>query len=573
MNPYLTEVLANHASWAMHTNAQLINQIQIIENSYYSYYSSRSRTLNDALRNTLGAYTGRYNTPNAYKILKGMCTLLLRNKNIRVMPEYLPLQESQCANLDSLITAMSLPAIDNNYINIHIYSVPKGKSYLKTLLDQETQLERFKVVETCCIQNPHHFIRVYKGFKNTDTQDITIFTSEVSRDLIAMLWVLLPGLLGLQQEPIGENSPELVEKLQKHNKRIDILLRFCQYLYELNSTNTQQQVNAMIREFTNAFADTFDFQAQNLNTFTERLANATNQNAIKHYKSLIDNANSNIKSLESQLTNYYNEKRQYERELMMNKKVSVEDVQPFFDTIKSSKQIEIISSSNTTLTLRITAPLQYFSEDFERYEKNTSSDYNYYYRNLTDYKRILHKIFVTREYQLITQAVITFTISETHGSTPVTIAATTSSLSQFTQFPNPHLYHYNCWSQAKAEMIKNICTANYELVVMQAIAAVQTVNVAEHASFVSGLLGDFRNSSFEHLIHIIDSNNNVYTLPELLAHEKELKQKEELQILEQKLEETQKAQKEYTQIEIPYVEDDFDDNEYPTENNNETNNA
>ena len=101
-------------------------------------------------------------------------------------------------------------------------------------------------------------------------------------------------------------------------------------------------------------------------------------------------------------------------------------------------------------------------------------------------------------------------------------------------------------------MNKNIYEGNYELVVMQMIAAVQSVNVAENASFVSGLLGDIKNSSTlrDLLTFIVKTPEGTKELnyQQILEYEHNLTQQT---ILQQAKETIAQNPQTYTQVELP----------------------
>lgn len=553
MNTHLTQALQDTAAWSQ-ANEQLIEQINAANARYYLYTHCQSRTLQAVVSRTINRYSGYSGIPNPYVILKGIYELILK-KRISLIPGYLTPSAEQCATLETFTSLLPTPDTTTDTIKIYLYMIPKGKSFVRPILDANT-LNRVKNVETPCLINISHFLRIYKGFNNTAPEDITIFTSDISEDFLAMLWILLPILLDMQPQTCAEDAPEeLKEKIEIYNKRVKVLTKLCEELYSI-SEHTPQTLTTFIKQVTTELIKLFDFQKQALNSFTERLANATNENAVKHFKTELQNCNYKIKELEDKLQQNYTTKMDLERQLIVNTQLTAEDVKPFFETIQNSKHIEIMSSTDTTLRLRITAPLQYFSEDFERYEKNVSSDYNYYYKNLPEHKTILHKIFVTREYKIDMQAIVDLTINTNYNGQPMSFAALRGNHTKFTRLPNPHLWHHDCWSQAKSEMTKNICAGNYELVIMQAIAAVQTVNVAEHTSFVNGFLYDFRQNLYENLIYITDTDGNEHSLTEMLKIEKQLKQQ-----LQKDFKEPQTIKKEYTQIEIPNEDDDEENND------------
>ena len=165
-----------------------------------------------------------------------------------------------------------------------------------------------------------------------------------------------------------------------------------------------------------------------------------------------------------------------------------------------------------------------------------------------------------------------FDINGSRNITPLRYSVDRQS-GKYTVFPNPHLYHYNCWSKAKAEMDKNILAGNYELVVAQAIAAVQSINVAEQQSFVNNFLDDFKESFWQQRMQFMipGQDKKIYTFNEIMAIEKKALEQtaDTLQALVQNnsteaLQETLRQQTEqttgYVQVEVP-DEDDNDDND------------
>jgi hypothetical protein len=227
------------------------------------------------------------------------------------------------------------------------------------------------------------------------------------------------------------------------------------------------------------------------------------------------------------------------------------------ETIQTSPAIEIISTSTDTLVLRVTAPFQYFTEsDFQIQEDNPNSTFNNYIGYRKTLKTILHKVFVTREYKLIAQALISLKINETNYSNAIISAniiqhAGVDGLEDYTEFPNPHLWHYNCWNTARTEMAKNLAAGKYELAVLQMVAAVQSLNIAENASFNNGLVADLTSRpSLQKLAHFIIEDGTILSLPELIEHEEKLEKEQALE----KAKETLKTQsQEYTQVELPNI--------------------
>ena len=230
--------------------------------------------------------------------------------------------------------------------------------------------------------------------------------------------------------------------------------------------------------------------------------------------------------------------------------ITDDDVKPFMQTLRETKAIEILEMDNTRLVLKITAPFQYFTpSDLETLENNKNSDYYRYIISKPYLKDLLHKVFVTQEYKLLAQGIIKLEINDNdYSDTPLSINARTYSLDEFTEFPNPHLFHHNCWAAAKQEMTKNICAGNFELVVMQMVAAVQSVNLAEHASFINGFVYDIvNNSRMRNLATFVDKDGNTYNYTQMLD---KIEQEENAKVLAEAKEIIDSAEG-YVQIELP----------------------
>ena len=64
--------------------AALKNAIESRTNNSISYYYARSRSL----ANVLNRLTRYYNTVNPYKVLLGLCSLMLGDKQIKITPNF-----------------------------------------------------------------------------------------------------------------------------------------------------------------------------------------------------------------------------------------------------------------------------------------------------------------------------------------------------------------------------------------------------------------------------------------------------------------------------------------------------
>lgn len=497
-------------------------------NDMYSGYETlagytSSRNLEDALATTVKRYIS--NGPNAHKFLFGLCTLINPSKRkIRIMPYYraITTEESTTLQLNKLLAPSARP--QTNADTIHICYISKGKSFAKTLLESPDNIAtNLKNIEAILTQDSNHFIKVYKGFTDTNPNDITIFTSEANARLISGITTLLPLLFDIIPKEIPEACPpEFLKEVEEYNTKLTHLTEIFAILFQTlnNNTDNSDTAHNTIRDLCNKFATLFNFESSLLTDFSKNLAKAHITNATRYLQNEIDNTQRRIREQEQVLSEHYNKLQHYQRELVLHSAATEDDVTPFINTIRSSKAIEVLDGNGNNIRLRITAPLQFFTpSDFEAYEKNTNSEYN---RNYTDptIKKIMHKIFVTREYSLMLQSIIRIRLNQYYERDILTFDAQTDNLSEFKEIPNPHLYKHNCWREARTEMQKNIAKGDYELVVMQMIAATQSVNVAEGASFINGLLMFLKTPEMLQKAHVIDNTTKqTYSWKDLIKHE------------------------------------------------------
>lgn len=559
----LTDFISREADWRSIFPAPLHEAIRALyeRHSMADTYAMQSRTLKNVLMNTVGYY----GQSQIYTDIAGICSLAFNNRKLTFKGHYNIISSEQANNL-SLGDIIHTENASQDKIYIHLYHIPKGKSYVRELLDKTPDLNRLKQIETFCIENPYHFVRIYQGIGfGMNPWDIVIFSDTFSEHFIQTLLVMLPNMLQLQYLKTTEEHPELDDEDETYNKRLGFVYAFFTQLFKIYSKEIQtdaqlQATRVTIKTILTNYKDCFDFTSAALNDFLTNLANARNNSATRYYTNQLSSLANNIERMEHELQNYYVRQTNLQRELIAINTLNRDEVKPFVDTITNSPNIEILNASTNQMLIRVTAPLQYFrSEDFEAYERNEHSTYNAYFRNSPTLKNVLHKVFVTHEYKLLVQSIIELYINNNdYSNQPLTLNARTNNSTDFTEFPNPHLYHHNCWAAAKNEINKHICEGKFELAVMQIIAAVQTVNIAENASFVNGFLRDVLNSpTLRRKMTFIDKDQNKYTYDQILEHEQHLQQEQQKEQAKQIIENAPKN--EYTQVEIEDNDDDWDD--------------
>ena len=501
----------------LNVSRKLLKELRKINQQ--SYYHNRSRTFSHVLNQFSTSF--RYNwyvsntdtTTNIVHLLSALCTQTLSLLTQTKEPIFLDTIYMSPSDLTSYTGTELINALVNARTNISlkIAYIPRSKTELKQKLAGIPQdNERLKGIENLLIQDIYHLIRVYHIEKT-----ILVITSDITVNMLKMLYAQLPNLLNLVVKPI-ENLEEAPKSIIQYNQCVTLLRDLFKNFYDsltqsnFNVDAAHQHNKQILLGLTELLID--DSQAQN--TFIQNLANRRNIVQIQRLKNTETDLQNRINSYEADLNRYYERLAQTHRDLLLTKTLTPEDVQPFLDSlISSNKTVEILETSNTDMILRITVPLQYYNpEHYQAYVNNPGSVPNLSLNKRE--KEILYDTLINKKYAILLQAIIQLTISESDGL--LTFKANRTE-SDFTEMPNPHLYYYNCWSEARSQINKAIANNDYELIIPQILAAVQSVNVAENASFISHFIPDFTSDKWRNKIHFIDNETKeIISLVELL---------------------------------------------------------
>lgn len=500
-------------------NQNLLNGLKERIGHYPTWYSCRSRNLEYALRNVISKYHYGSVSTGAKHIIP-LCELIL-GKEIVFKNYFLNISSTEAENLTfenlkhNLLDQSRVRENDTNAY-IHLVVVAKGKTYVRNTLDGQNDLNRIKPIEVLGIENTQHFLRIYKNLLG-NPGDITVFSDQMTEDLLHLLVLQMPNLFNITPLETEETNQHIL----KRNAQIEALRSIFACLFSLFTTN-ENSVSAAYRfelkQHFDEFSKLFDFTIEQTKTFLDALSKARVQKADKYYNNIINNANSSIKTLEEQLASKYREK--HDALLVLNgiNKEGAEDISEFEKILSTNKAIEMLEINPTEIKIRVTAPLQYYQKsDYELYERNPSSYVNRQFNEAE--KKLLHEIFVSQQYKLLLQAIIRLRIQTDSYSSDVLECRVNSNseFSNYTQFPNPHLYHHNCWSAARNEINKCIARGDYSLAIMQMISAVQSVNVAENTSFINGLLYDiYEREDMRNKITLVKKDGTQLTWSEAL---------------------------------------------------------
>lgn len=484
------------------------------------YGYCRSRTFSSILNHTLARYSYSWYSNsssqevNAYYLLGALSSLgqsLLQTdtntiKPIKLYPHYLDQTEIP-TNFTQLIENLKGSTYQDE-TKIHVVYIPRNKTALKEVLEQ-ANTERIPQIETLLIENVKHFIRVLK----INTDDIYIFTNFVSDKMIQMLYTLFPKLINLKELENPEQLPAITAINQTIKTITDIHAIFYNSVYDnMFKPEDVSEIARLLKLLSTAFINPA-IQQQNFATNLASRRNDVIRKNLIHDERTQKNI---IEDLEKRLATSYEALAQTQRKLLQLKQIAPDDVAPLVNAINNNPAIETLDATSELLTLRITAPLQYYDpEDYKAYVNNPNSKINTVFSE--NEREILYETFITRKYGIILQAIIRLELTSDMSVGGIHFSAQQGQSSDFTEIPNPHLFHYNCWSEARSQIAKALSNNDYELIIPQLIAAIQSINVAEGASFVSHFLNDIRSDTWADRLHFIEyATNTKYTFKELI---------------------------------------------------------
>lgn len=514
----------------------------------HTYTSGRSLkdTLYCTLEHQLYNWTSNSGGPlNIYHTLIALCAQQLK-KDIKIYAQYLGRQDvNENTTLEDY--KRQLPEPSPEYVTINIIHAPVSITHQKEIFNEIPAENRISQIENYLIQDTSHFVRVYKNFKGNS---YAIITNNINPYYIGVLITLLPHLLNISVIP--ENA-DVSEDVRLCNALFFKIFTAIFNVYFNNASENKAWL--ILKEAFAQLNDNVKLDPNVIKNFFKNVTTTYNTRQKANIKSKIYNKEQTIQSYEQSLIQLHSELLELNRQYNAIMSLQDLDFSVLIEALQNNKNIELLQITPSTISFRVTAPLQYFvSSDFEAYERNKSNTYNQIFNN--DEKVLLHKIFIDHQYSILLQSVINFRLNT--SSTELFEISASQNFSDHTEFPNPHLLHYNCWSQARTEIYKNIQQNNLELIVPQIIAAVQSVNVAENASFYNRMLcEDLKNTAYVQKLHIV--NNTTKSI---------LTWQEALDEINNAVVEPDKK-KNYTQTVIE--EEEIDENEsYAEDDNNET---
>lgn len=497
-----------------------VNLKHILNQIYLNHVrSTTGRTLNEA---TDRLYYSGVNSNHPHALLMKLCALYTGHE---YTPEF-RLHYLSYRTDDSVLkrdydyaTNSQNPTVP---ITIHIVHLARGK----TLFDETIKTEpptgnRNKMFENILIQNQYHYIRVYTDHTTapqnytTNTTPILIITDTVNYQLIDNITNLLPHFLGFVPTYTNILNKESNTLTDKQNLLKCIMTLF-EYFFNYNPTTdtTVQTHNTYITELLqNITQYVKQDYTTNLATFAKNFSTIRAQKLLQDAQQVQNRAKSDIATYTDALNKAYD--KLYRAIALETQALNQnpDDITVLMTMLQNNKHIEILSANQTSIQLKITAPLKYYrTEDFEVLLNNTNS---VFYKHLTpDSQTLLKAAIKDNKFQILMQAIIEI---NTTSSTVYPLTFTARPNTDYIDcVPNPHLTYYNCWSAARSQLNDAITKANYEFIVPQLIAAVQSVNMAESTTFYSRFLPNFNAISEDVKLFYDPENDKKYTKKEAL---------------------------------------------------------
>ena len=386
---------------------------------------------------------------------------------------------------------------DREGSDLRLYFIPTGKQ--KLIQAEQTVSTEFKAIlqerelqglEAGLILDRTHYIRAY-NIPKTNNEDHTtvILTSNLTDAFMDRIFALYPQLVNaklpeLNQENASENDKNLYEVKKKY---FDCYKAFWGDCYA-NREELSQDSKLKIKEFMISLEQYIKEKPIDYTAFKTKVEKTLGTRLYNTYKNTETSIQNDITQYSASLQQLYARLKDIQYKLMTYtpKDLSWDS---FFDFINKSKNINIIDVNQNELLIQINTTLNYFDQnDYRILRKNPSS----YMHSADPFKDwLIVQLFEKCTYSLKVQAIFKIIAAE-YNSSGVDIQYIKAN-TLLTEFPNPHMYYFNCWSAARNEFYKAITNQNFELALSQLIAATAQLTLRDNAvtsRFISKFLGD-----------------------------------------------------------------------------------
>lgn len=361
------------------------------------------------------------------------------------------------------------PQEDPTY-RIHTLYLKSGITNL--LKEIPTNFKENKIISLALQGNVKHTIRVLQHENMT-----LIITNEydwnISRKLIACIPLLYPAL----------------------NITDENLLQLYQHL---GTSNEEAWINAFKIWFNKS-----DYANTILKQGLEHLMSSTKTETLIRLEQNIHDSNRLIDDYLHALQNQYDTLQRLRKDRIATELSEVAGYQELFDFLQhNTNTIQDIKIQPPCLYCTIRTPLTFWDEKLFKtlYENPRSSLHNY--GNFL--KWFVSKIFLTKEYKLITQSPITIDIGVKERRINTEPSALTIG------FPHPHLHRYNCYGDNKPHIIKAIKNNDLIGALSQIVGASFNINWGDY-TVIETFLKNISQHNYPYPCVQIDNTENLHT--------------------------------------------------------------
>ena len=424
---------------------------------------------------------------------------------------------------------------------IKIMHIGKGKTYFdqKITADPPAGIHQ-KAFELALVQQANHYVRVYTTNLGPSVS-VAIFTNFIDQDFVDKVYNLIPHFLGLDKKFSEMEIDPTTHNTQEY-KRLKAIIDLAKYFYAdytgFATEHHVSKINAMLETIAELYPiDNTKYFDQFANNFA-RIRSSVIINQTRREQ---QSAQNDIQTYEKQLEKAYERLQEAIAKEHHAQTMAPDNIKEFLNSIKGNKYVNLLSSNANYLEMLIVAPLKYYNTaDLQVLIDNKNSVFYSHLNN--DSQKILKAAILDNKFQVLVYAHIKCCIQHSAVEPLEFIARNEAPFND--AVPNPHLTYYNCWTAARSQLKQYVLKGDYELILPQLIAAVQSINMAEGATFYSRFLPDFnRRSMYDKILYNPETGETFSKADALKLLEEAPKP------------ETQptNTSKEYTQIE---VEDD-----------------
>jgi len=221
----------------------------------------------------------------------------------------------------------------------------------------------------------------------------------------------------------------------------------------------------------NSALDGLDIRRTIFHRHLDGKADIARKKQIENTKTILGDKMEEIRRLEASISSayvVYNEKLALLNALTEVPERTSEEMFRFF---YNHKNIDIISSTDESVTFSVTDTIEFYDED--EFKRTISRRGSYWYFSIGDRERAVYKaLFADRKGKIRTRAVFTLRNMST-------LEIASRSAGKNNVCPHPHIDEYACWGDNSRYIQQYAKNGDWEMQIEQAIGAVKNLNFGD----------------------------------------------------------------------------------------------